>query len=551
LEETFKDIIDLSDLKNKSERDVRNSFLSRSLAAYILMHRARIDRKTAASAVIDGYNDNGIDAIYFDRGELLVYIVQSKWKYDGKSSPDLGSIRNFISGFKDLIDGEFSRFNEKFSKMKEDLSEALYNAKAAFILIIAYTGNEPISRDGKRAIQDVLKELNEPISLPLASYEIYGLADIYKAISGAADGAHIKLDVMLRNWGHIESPYPAYYGQIDAADVVDWWETYSTHLFAPNLRKFLGSNTDVNESIIETLKTNPENFWYFNNGIIVLCSNIKLKPMGRGSKKANVFECDDVSIVNGAQTVGCIAMANSINPKQVEKASVLAKFISLEKSPESFASEITRAANTQNRIDRRDFVSLDDEQKRLQSDLYMDCKKIYVYKRGDEKPALDVGCDIEEATIALACSYPDVELAVQAKREIGKLWEDIKKPPYKLLFNPNLSAVRLWRSVEILRIVESSLEEEKVKKEGRDRLIAIHGNRFILHLVFKCLSLEKNDEKSLDMKSIKILAANETKVVLKNLTKIMNKEFKKSYPANLFKNKAKCVEAVSMLQKIK
>ncbi len=139
LEGVFEDIIDLSDLENKSEQDKKNAFLSRSLAAYILMHRARIDRNAAANAVTDGYNDNGIDAIYFDRGELLVYIVQSKWKYDGNSSPDLGSIRNFISGFRDLINGEFSRFNEKFSKMKDDLSEALDNARVAFILIIAYT----------------------------------------------------------------------------------------------------------------------------------------------------------------------------------------------------------------------------------------------------------------------------------------------------------------------------------------------------------------------------------------------------------------------------
>ncbi len=80
-------------------------------------------------------------------------------------------------------------------------------------------------------------------------------------------------------------------------------------------------------------------------------------------------------------------------------------------------------------------------------------------------------------------------------------------------------------------------------------MIAIHGNRFILHQVFKSLPLEKIDDKSFDIKSIKIRATTETKRILKNLTKIMNKEFKKSYPANLFKNKAKCVEIDVILQK--
>jgi hypothetical protein len=213
-----------------SVQDKKSVFLSRSLAAYTLIQRARIDRKAAAKTITDGYNDNGIDAIYFDREELLVYIVQSKWKYDGNNSPDLGSIRNFISGFKDLINGKFSRFNEKIINRKEELSEALDNAKVAFILIFAYTGSEPISVDGKRAVQDVLKELNDPISLPLASYKTYKLNDIYKAISGAVEGTNIKLEIMLRNWGHVESPYLAYYGQVDAIDVVGWWQDYSTHL---------------------------------------------------------------------------------------------------------------------------------------------------------------------------------------------------------------------------------------------------------------------------------------------------------------------------------
>jgi hypothetical protein len=72
LEGLFDGIIDLDDLKGKSEKDKKSAFLSRSLAAYTLANRAKIDHRTAAKAVTDGYNYNGIDAIYFDRDELLV-----------------------------------------------------------------------------------------------------------------------------------------------------------------------------------------------------------------------------------------------------------------------------------------------------------------------------------------------------------------------------------------------------------------------------------------------------------------------------------------------
>ena len=436
LQRLFEDLIDLNDLEGKTDKEKNDAFLSRSLAAYVLTQTAKIDNRSAAESVVDGYGDNGIDAIYFDKDELSVYVVQSKWKYSGKGCPDLGSTRNFVAGFKDLIDGEFSRFNQKVVNMKDKFPEALYNAQVKFILIIAYTGTDPLSLDANRAIQDCLGDVNDPAEL--VTLKVLRLNELYKAVAGQAEGAPIRLEVLLRDWGQIDEPYLAYYGQVDAIDVATWWHDYAEGLFTPNLRKFLGS-TDVNEAIMDTLREKPENFWYFNNGITIICNHIKLKPIGRGSKKSNVFECDGVSVVNGAQTVGCIAKAYSAIPDQVRKARVLAKFISLENCPEGFAYDITRAANTQNRVERRDFVSLDEDQKRLEVDLLLVCNKKYAYKRGEEKPTPEIGCDFEEAAIALACAQSDVELAVQAKREISKFWEEIEKTPYTILFNSALS----------------------------------------------------------------------------------------------------------------
>lgn len=429
--------------------------------------------------------------------------------------------------------------------MKDNISEALDNAQVKFILVLAYTGTDPVSEDGNRAFQDLLTDLNDPTEL--VSLKVLSLNELYKAVAGQAEGAPIKLEVLLRDWGQIDDPYLAYYGQVDAIDIANWWHEYANHLFAPNLRKFLGS-TNVNEAIIDTLKEKPESFLYFNNGITIICNSIKLKPIGRGSKKSNVFECEGVSVVNGAQTVGSIAKAHGSYPDQVKKARVFTKFISLEKCPERFAHDITRATNTQNRIERRDFVSLDEEQKRIEVDLLLVCGKKYAYKRGEEKPTPEIGCDFEEAAIALACANPDVELAVQTKREIGKLWEDIERPPYKLLFYSGLSARRLWISVEILRVVESALKDEQSKREARNRLIAIHGNRFILNRVFDILPTIHFEDPDLDIDNLKKLAYDQTIRLLDKLTEIVNDNFSKSYPANLFKNKGKCKEAAQLLK---
>jgi len=43
-----------------------------------------------------------------------------------------------------------------------------------------------------------------------------------------------------------------------------------------------------------------------------------------------------------------------------------------------------------------------------------------------------------------------------------------------------------WRSVEAMRLVDEALKKQ-ASREGKDRLIAVHGNRFVLHLVFRSL----------------------------------------------------------------
>jgi len=218
--------------------------------------------------------------------------------------------------------------------------------------------------------------------------------------------------------------------------VADWWIDHSDRLFSSNIRFFL-KDSDVNEGIFDTIKREPERFWYYNNGITALCSSIAKKPLGGSGRDTGIFECRDVKIVNGAQTVGSIARAYQSSPEQVEKAKIPIRFISLENCPEEFAIEITRFNNTQNRIDRREFVALDPEQERIKSEFQLE-GITYVYKSG-ESISSEKGFDLNEATISRACKHNDVAFAVRAKDKISSLWENIEKSPYKILFNASVN----------------------------------------------------------------------------------------------------------------
>ena len=69
------------------------------------------------------------------------------------------------------------------------------------------------------------------------------------------------------------------------------------------------ADTEVNAGLQNTLLTDPGHFWHFNNGITVVCREIKAKMLGGRSKDSGYFNCYDVRIVNGAQTAGSIAAA--------------------------------------------------------------------------------------------------------------------------------------------------------------------------------------------------------------------------------------------------
>jgi len=540
LKKTFDGLIDLSDFQNKSETDRELLFLTRSLAAFALMTLADISPQEASKAIVDGGQDNGIDSVYFDRREKTMYVLQSKWKQDSKGSLKIDEALKLTRGFRDLVNARYERFNSKLSNKIQDIEESLYDAGTRFEIILVYSGQTSLADEPKREFDDLLIEMNDPIDI--VNMRIFNQSNLYNIISQGAAGYPINLDVCLFDWGQTKEPYQSYYGQVSAREVADWWTKHYPKLFSSNIRLFV-RDSGVNEGMISTVKNEPDKFWYYNNGITALCSSIGKKPLGGSGRDTGIFECRDVKIVNGAQTVGSIARAYQNYPEQVEKAKVLIRFISLENCPEEFATEITRFNNTQNRIDRREFVALDPEQERIKNELQLE-GITYAYKSGESILPEQKGFDLIEATISRACKHNEVGFATRVKDKISSLWENIEKTPYKTLFNTSVNGSDLWKLVQILREVDDKLSEEQKKRDGRERLFAVHSNRLILHLVYKILP-DIFFNSSSDLTSAQV---NEIKdITSKFLESIISETitlYPNSYPANTFRNVTKCQEII-------
>src|SRR5439155_24193425 len=287
-----------------------------------------------------------------------------------------------------------------------------------------------LSTEAMIPLNQLLSDLNDDEKL--VSLRTLKQKELHSIVAQQALGESVDVDVMLHEYGSVKEPHRAFYGQVEVADIVSW-SKFGDHLYHRNIRGFKGS-TDVNAAIVDTVKNTPDNFWYFNNGITILCSQLTKQPLGGKSKASGVFECKGASVVNGAQTVGSIITALASGTISTS-ARVLVRLISLENCPADFAADLTRATNTQNRIEKRDFAALDKEQARLRTDLLLSFGKEYVYKTGDVPPQPDNGCTLDEATVALACAQPDITYSMLAKREISRLYDDIQQPPYTVLFN--------------------------------------------------------------------------------------------------------------------
>ncbi|HCB99620.1 MAG TPA: hypothetical protein DEP42_00115 [Ruminococcaceae bacterium] len=136
-------------------------------------------------------------------------------------------------------------------------------------------------------------------------------------------------------------------------------------IYDKNVRRYLGGRRRVNLGMENTLKSNPENFGLFNNGITIVVSDWKLSD--------DQLTLDDPHIVNGCQTSRTIwtlfdkrlaCGGNGRNPelehweRRVSEAAVVTKIVRVGSSGEGLLKEITRYTNSQNAVQEKDFLAL-------------------------------------------------------------------------------------------------------------------------------------------------------------------------------------------------
>ncbi|MBE9121845.1 AIPR family protein [Tychonema sp. LEGE 07199] len=440
--------------------------LSRSLAAFAIANLADITPVQAANSIINGQNDNGIDAIYFDRMKNLLLLVQAK----AGNAPNMGDNKKFCDGIRDLVHRRFQKFNDGLTRLQPDVEDAL-NANGVKIVGCNIYLDESLSSHVITDLNQLKSELNQ--FAQRFEWQDLNITITHGWLTAKQAIAPVDVVLTLENWHCLDQPRRAFYGLVKASELASLYQQHNKSLFEKNIRYYLGAE-DVNLAIAETVKEQPSELFYLNNGLTITCSAISL-PSGHKQELTQIT-LKDFSVVNGAQTVGAIASVYNASGSISADAKLLITIIELGTEIDNIGEKITGARNTQNAVRDVYFAALDPNQERLRQEC-MVSNIVYEYRPSAEQNQDAI--TIEQAAVALACFSGDTEILVAAKKEIGQLY----KRYYGILFSDAISGVTLCRYVRIFQYLDEIFSASEQAATNQQKMFYKHGRFFILDIL--------------------------------------------------------------------
>lgn len=161
---------------------------------------------------------------------------------------------------------------------------------------------------------------------------------------------------------------------ISAFSLKKLWEAEGDRgLLAMNLRYYIKS-TNIDNKIEDSILYDGDNFWYLNNGIIIVCNDYKLV--------GNEVKLKQFSIVNGGQTsrmIGTIPFDKDF----FICCKIIKNTFESSNDKNVFISKVAEASNTQKPIKPKDIIANRIEQRNLKS-LLQDNNVFIEIKRGEK-----------------------------------------------------------------------------------------------------------------------------------------------------------------------
>lgn len=457
--------------KERPKVDQDKKQLSRAFSGFVIHKMLNVGISDAAKSVVDDFDDNGLDAVFFDSRCKTLYLVQTK--YRERDQFDEGDAIRFRNGVDLLLGQRYERFNANIQKRKDELDDAFDEAER-IQLVVAYVGTG-FSEHAKAALKELTEDAeHHEFGRLQPSIEEYGPDRVQADLLAEQSVGVVNDSLWLSKWQHLGGHRDTHVGIALVSDLVALHQQHKKALYERNIRYFLGSReSKVNKSIQETLRNAPDEFFYLNNGVTALANHIET-PLGKRARKR--LRLLGLSIINGAQTISSAAEFVAQNPGcDISSAKVMVTIIKAD-SEGVFGRSVTRARNHQNPVSTGNFASLDPRQEELRRELsYLG----YSYHYRPEAMPLNADSTetvitIEQAMKALALFELDSRYPYWLKNEVAR-FQNAETSEYQSLFTKALTGAQLVNKVKFFRFVRQVIASNAAATPGAEGLFYKHG----------------------------------------------------------------------------
>jgi hypothetical protein len=324
----------------------------------------------------DGPNDGGIDAVVWRGGDDAprVIVMQSKFTERIESKPLAAKA---YREFREVVDAFYHRGQE----LDELLSRVRPELKQIYRKVIRLLDGNWLSE--KKAFRCITTSKRAPRfefdRVPKNNF-VYGndilrlYAQYRRVWTPKAPDLVLKVEDKL-SYIDRRREGTSYLFNAYAADFRKYLEkTDVARLVARNIRYELGKS--IGRQIRATYEDSPHDFWYFHNGITVVCDDFQERD-----RKATLT---NPSVINGAQTLYAISHSSADTSPARVSTRVIVRHPGRGESAEDdlWLQKIIRAVNTQNRVLEPDFRSNEPEQVLLQQ-RFREMRVFYERKQGE------------------------------------------------------------------------------------------------------------------------------------------------------------------------
>lgn len=251
---------------------------------------------------------------------------------------------------KYAFDAQFDRFSEEQEVL--DAAKLIHAAKQNCDRVRVFILTNTLSKEKEVAELDF-----DGITV---SFEIYDIERVFRLSQAATSRSDIQIDLQ----GYFGRPlaclemsprpkeYETFLAVFSGEFLYSLYEEYGQQLFEFNVRSFLQARGKVNKGIRETLRTDPERFMAYNNGLVVTADHLEV---GTYHGETSIKKIIGMQIVNGAQTTASIHRAKKIDKIDLSSVSVAVKITQVHPDKlDEFVPLISKFANTQNNVQAAD-----------------------------------------------------------------------------------------------------------------------------------------------------------------------------------------------------